>query len=65
MSNKGVIMPKDMKKKGKAKMSQSYYESTMSNLKPGGGKYSSDNVKELSNSVAKLGSYVKSHKSKY
>ena len=44
------------------KMPKDHYESTMKNLKPGGGKYSSDNVKELTESVEKLGSYVKSHK---
>ena len=54
---------KDGKKMGK--MPKEHYESDMKKCPVGGGKYSSDNVKELSESQDKLSSYVKSHKMKY
>lgn len=58
-------MPSNMKNKKMGKMPKESYESEMKKIKPCGVKYSSDNVKELSDSVEKLGSYVKNHKMKY
>ena len=49
----------------KGKMSKESYEKSMPNTQCGGGKYSGDNVAELTSSVNKLSSYVKSKKASH